>query len=135
MTYTCILEHDIYIDLCPLWVHFDTFSTCIKDSFFGYKRTAPTWIEPKNHVKKHRKDYPQSMTILTLLHVCSRDKYVKNPVKKTAKTFFVRVSNKQADLSKLVVLLHELKSSTKRIPQRNVVVLHQLVFSSICNIK
>jgi hypothetical protein len=61
------------------------------------------------------------MTILTLQYVCSRDKYVTNPVKKTAKTFFMRESTRQSDLSCIVVLLHELNSSTKWIAQRQCV--------------
>jgi len=145
-TYRCVYVYiclTIYIYTHTyIWEWFmHTFSAfwylCImnKRLFFGYKRTVPTWIGPENHVKNHHKDYQQSMTILTLLHVSSHDKYVKNPVKKPQKTFFMRESKKQADLSALVVLLHELKFSTKTIPQRIVVILHELVFCSLCNIK
>ena len=72
-------------DLCTLLVLFDTFCNMHKRLFFRYKRTAPTWIGPERHVKKHSKDYQQSMTILTLQHVCSRDKYVTNPQRKPQK--------------------------------------------------
>ena len=72
-------------DLCTLLVLFDTFCHMHKGLFFGYKRTAPTWIGPERHVKNHSKDYQQSMTILTLQHVCSRDKYVTNPQRKPQK--------------------------------------------------
>ena len=33
-----VVPGDKESDLCPLLVHFDTFLTCIKDSFYGYKR-------------------------------------------------------------------------------------------------
>ena len=78
----------IYIyesDLCTRLVLFDTFCNMHKRLFFEYKRTAPSWIGPETHVKKHSKDYQQSMTILTLQHVCSRDKYATNPQRKPQK--------------------------------------------------
>jgi len=96
------------------------FATCTKDSFFGYKRTAPTWIGPENHVKNHYKDYQQSMTILTLLHVSSHDKYVQNPEKKPQKHALCRrVKNKRTSVQCLGGFIARTKNFQKDNPTKN----------------